>query len=520
MQFYRLLVRFFRLVNQLYFTEVHTVGRQHVPDEGPLIIAANHPSSILDSILLGTQIPRRIHYLAGSKLFRWPILARLFRHLGAIPVYRRSEASDHAGRNLEAFEMAHRLLEQAGCVGIFPEGRNSPATQVRELRTGTARIALGAEARNGYRLEMRIVPVGITFENREFLMSAVLLSIGEPIRPADYADLHRTDPERAVRQLTNDLQHALRTQAVHIEDLRLGPLVNDLTAIMGHDLAGERGLSPGEIETRPTRGSFLKRPLLTVLGWYRRGSTTGSRVIESRAGSRRRATRVLHRALAQEPESIDALRTRIDRYKDHLDQARLHRRLRESVDEPVRGRLLRVRMTGYALAMAPVAGFGLIHNAVPFLLTWWASRGFSDEGTRLFAAFGFGVVFFLTTYAGFGWWAWNGMHLDAAWALVYAASLPPTGIVALSYRRSLLLYRDAILLRTWFWNHRELAHLLYRERRAIIDDFLAIADRCDPQANAPLETSRHDPQVGNRITARSGSEADSSPPGARRDSKM
>ncbi|MDZ7829689.1 MAG: hypothetical protein U5K33_09465 [Halofilum sp. (in: g-proteobacteria)] len=175
---------------------------------------------------------------------------------------------------------------------------------------------------------------------------------------------------------------------------------------------------------------------------------------------------------------MDELRNHVDRYKDHLDQARLRRSLRESVGEPVRGRLLRLRMTIYALAMAPVAGYGLVHNALPFLCTWWASRGFSDEGTRLFAAFGFGVVFFLATYAGFGWWAWNGVHMDAAWAVVYAASLPPTGIVALSYRRNVLVYRDAILVRTWFWTHREMAHLLHRDRQAIVDEFHAIARRC------------------------------------------
>jgi len=477
MTFYRLLVRFFRMVNQLYFTEVHTVGRGRIPERGPVIIAANHPSSILDSILLGTQVPRRIRYIAGSRLFRWPILARLFRHLGAIPVYRRGETHDHAVRNVDVFEQVFRLLETGGCIGIFPEGRNSPAAQVRDLRTGTARIALGAEARNDYSLETRIVPVGITFEDREFLTSAVLLSIGEPIRPADYDDMHRADPERAVRQLTDDLQRALRTEAAHIEHHQLGPLVNDLSATLANGLDGQRGVRSAERDAPAERISWFKRPLVSVLGWYRRGSPAKSRAVETRAHNRRHISAVLNRAIDESPDLVDDLRNHVDRYRDHLDQARLRRTLRESIGEPVRGRLLRLRMTVYAVTMAPIAAYGLVHNALPFLSTWWVSRGFSDEGTRLFAAFGFGVLFFLSTYVGFGYWAWQGAHLDTAWSVLYAASLPPTGIVALSYRRTVLVYRDAILVRTWFWTHRELAHLLHQDRKAIIEEFHLLAHR-------------------------------------------
>lgn len=475
MGLYRLLVRFFRLVSRLYFAEVHVTGRGRVPGEGPVIIAANHPSSILDSILLGTQLPRRIRYLAGSKLFRWPVLSTIFRHLGAIPVYRRGDIPDHAARNVEVFEQVYRVLERGGCVGIFPEGRNSPGGRVRELRTGTARIALGVEARHGYVLGSRIVPVGITFEDREFLMSAVLLSIGEPIDVSTYAELHRSDPEHAVRRLTDDLQRALRTEALHIEDRQLEPLVDDLTAILSHRLAHDHGLSDPVTDGPPRRPQGLKRLLLAIPGLYRRGSPAKGRAIETHAHNRRHVATVLDHALHHDPGTLADLRNRVDRYKDHLDQQRLWRDLRDTIEEPLTGRMLRLRMSMYAIAVAPVAGFGLVHNVAPFLLTWWASRGFTDEGTRLFAAFGFGIVFFLSTHAGFGWWAWDSGHLGAGWALIYAASLPPTGVLALQYRRNLLLYRDAILIRTWFWSHREFVHRLHRDRQRILDEFHVLA---------------------------------------------
>lgn len=135
MKLYNGLIRCFRLVNRLYFVDVHAAGRERMPTHGPLIVAANHPGSILDSILLATHIPRPIHYLARSGLFRWPVAAALFRQLGAIPVWRPRESADHATRNAGMFTRVHDLLDAGGCVGVFPEGQNSPAGQVGPLPT-------------------------------------------------------------------------------------------------------------------------------------------------------------------------------------------------------------------------------------------------------------------------------------------------------------------------------------------------------------------------------------------------
>ncbi|MDZ7748673.1 MAG: 1-acyl-sn-glycerol-3-phosphate acyltransferase [Halofilum sp. (in: g-proteobacteria)] len=174
-----------------------------------------------------------MRYLARSGLFRWPLLATLFRQVGAIPVYRRDEGAEHTRRNAETFEKVYELFEAGGCVGIFPEGRSSPAGRVGRLRSGAARMALGVEARNGYALGLQIVPVGITFESRELLMSAVLLRFGTPIAVADYADLHRRAPDAAIRQLTADLQRALQRQTLHIEDRQTGEMAADLAAVLG-----------------------------------------------------------------------------------------------------------------------------------------------------------------------------------------------------------------------------------------------------------------------------------------------
>lgn len=475
MKLYSALVRFFRAASHLYFAEVHAAGRHRVPRRGPLMLAANHPGSILDSILLSTQVPRPVHYLARSGLFRWSLLATLFRRLGAVPVYRRDETDDHARRNVDAFGKVFELFEAGGCVGIFPEGRNSPTDRVGPLRSGTARLALGAEARNGYRLGLRIVPVGITFERRELLMSAVLLRFGTPIAAADYAALHRDDPGAAVRRLTDDLQQALRRQTLHIEDRQIGDMAADIAAVLGQVESAHPAAEADDADApRPSRA---RRWLWRLLAWYRRRSPAARTSLDRRLYSRQRINEVLTRAHEHDPDAVAALRQQVDRHKDHLGQTELRQALQASLDYPVRERLPRLRMTLYAIGVAPIAAFGLVHNVVPYLLTQWISRRFDDEAVRAFAGFLLGVAAFTATYALLGAWLWKAGGLSLAATLAYLAALPPTGLVALGYRRNILVYRDRILVRTFLWNHGELAELLREERAAIAERFDALAQR-------------------------------------------
>lgn len=470
MKLYQVLIRFFRVVNRLYFADIQAFGRRRVPQHGPVLLAANHPGSILDAILLSTQVRRPIRYLARSGLFRWPVLATLFRQLGAIPVYRRQETGEHRQRNVEMFERVFQEFERGGCVGIFPEGRNSPLQQVGELRTGAARMALGAEARNDYRLGVAIVPVGILFVSREFLSTAVVLRCGRPIAAADYSDLHRRDPEAAVRNLTRDLQAALRRQAAHIEDLQLGQLATEIAALRAQQVG-----RPAETGRRP---SAPRRWVRALVGGYRRGgSRSEGQALLYRVQGRQRIAATLARAARAEPDAVGALRRQVQRYRDHLDQTRMRHALTHTHAQPLRGRWPRLRITVYALAMAPIAAFGLVHNAIPYFVAWALTRRFRDDAVRLFAGFALGVVAFGVTYTGIGLWLYREAGLSAAWTAAYLALLPPSGLAALSYRRSLLVYRDRILVRALLSDHRGLAHRLRRERGAILDAFHALAAR-------------------------------------------
>jgi 1-acyl-sn-glycerol-3-phosphate acyltransferase len=479
MTLYQLFIRLLRVFSYLYFVEIRSLNPEHIPASGPVILAANHPTSILDAILLAMQTRRQIHFLAKSGLFRNRLLGALLRRLGAIPVYQAHDVEGHEAKNIEVFEAVYQLFERGGCLGLFPEGRNSPAGKVTELRTGGARMALGAEARNQFRLGLTIVPAGINLELRELFMSAVLLRFGPPIRVADYSERYAQDPAAAVRQLTSDLQESLRHQAIHVEDDQIKKLADDLSEALDYQLAPLAADTREKTENGGKTPSLPKRWLWRLLDWYRPDTGSSADPFVTRMQDRKNLTAILARAMADDPDAIYALRRQVDRYQDHLVQTRRSQALKRSIDTPVHQRLIRLRMTLYALLMAPVALFGLAHNLIPYLLTRYLPRLTRDEAIRAFAYFGVGFLAFAAAYGSLGFWLWHAAGMSWKWVLAYLALLPPTGFATLRYRRNIILYRDKILLRAFFWNNEELVQLLHRERRSMIDHFRELAVKHD-----------------------------------------
>jgi 1-acyl-sn-glycerol-3-phosphate acyltransferase len=109
-------------------------GKENVPRRGPLILASNHLNNADSPILTGT-FPREIAWLTKAEWFRTPVIGRMFRMAGMIPV-RRFEA------DLGALRKAQEVLKQGRVLGMFPEGTRSRVGYLQPAEPGTALIAL------------------------------------------------------------------------------------------------------------------------------------------------------------------------------------------------------------------------------------------------------------------------------------------------------------------------------------------------------------------------------------------
>ena len=149
------------LVLRVFFRRVEVSGAERVPSRGPVIFVLNHPNGLVDPAVVLCLAPRRTAFLAKATLFRMPVIGWLARTFGAIPVHRPQDPGTDPARNRETFEAARAVLAGGGAIAIFPEGASHSDPRLRRLKTGAARIALGAVARLDPRTPLRIVPAGL-----------------------------------------------------------------------------------------------------------------------------------------------------------------------------------------------------------------------------------------------------------------------------------------------------------------------------------------------------------------------
>lgn len=116
------------------FYRTRAIGTEHVPTEGPVLLAPNHFSQ-MDHFFTGIYIRRRIRFMAKSQLFGPPVLTPIFSHGGVFPV-RRGYGDD------EAFETVRAIFDRDGTVLVYAEGGRSRSGGLGEPRPGIGRIAL------------------------------------------------------------------------------------------------------------------------------------------------------------------------------------------------------------------------------------------------------------------------------------------------------------------------------------------------------------------------------------------
>src|SRR5213593_5293172 len=133
-----------RLALRVYFRRIEVTGLENVPGKSPLIFVLNHPNALVDPVFLLCLAPRRVSFVAKAPLFRMPVIGYLVRALDSLPAYRRQDAGQDVSRNLETFVAARRLLARGGTIGICPEGVSHNEPRLKPLKTGAARMALGA----------------------------------------------------------------------------------------------------------------------------------------------------------------------------------------------------------------------------------------------------------------------------------------------------------------------------------------------------------------------------------------
>ncbi|MET8231910.1 lysophospholipid acyltransferase family protein [Micromonospora sp. NPDC005298] len=164
--------------------KINIEGAHHVPRTGGAVLASNHVS-YLDFIFAGlgaNPSGRLVRFMAKQSVFADRIGGPLMRGMKHIPVDRDAGAA--------SFRAAVAALKNGEVVGVFPEGTISRSFTVKELKSGTVRMARSAK--------VPVLPVAVWGTQRLWTKgrprtltrrhTPITILVGEPIQPADFPD--------------------------------------------------------------------------------------------------------------------------------------------------------------------------------------------------------------------------------------------------------------------------------------------------------------------------------------------
>jgi glycerol-3-phosphate O-acyltransferase/dihydroxyacetone phosphate acyltransferase len=435
----RIIVAILRFAMRVYFRRVEVVGLEHVPLETPVIFVLNHPNALVDPAFLLSLAPRRVSFLAKSPLFRMPVLGFFVRAMECIPVYRKQDEGEDVSKNREMFAAARKLLARGGTIGICPEGVSHDEPRLRPIKTGTARIALGAVS-TGEVADLKIVPAGLYYTSKTKFRSAVLLYFGNPIevQPVEL-EADGNPPRTAVRDLSDRVENALRAVMLDAEHEEALQTISRAERIFSSETSDEEDESLAEELQLQQR--FVK----------------AYRVLQERA-----------------PERLRRLEVRMSRFEEELTLAGVDP---DDLSPPkstghVFAHLLS-RVLVFLVLIGPATLGFLVHYPAYRLGSYLATRISRDDDdvvstVKIMSAM---LLFPLTWIAA----AAVGYKLEG-WLLALAAvSLTPAaGYLAILFFEGLDEFMGGLRALTFFLVRRRFFVRLLAERKAIRSEILAL----------------------------------------------
>jgi hypothetical protein len=363
-------------------------------------------------------------------------VAALFRAVGVLPLRRASDEAAKGrvvdpGRNARSFDAVADALARSAAVLIFPEGKSHDEPALAPARTGAARMILHARDAQGVR-HIRVVPIGLVFEQKERPRSRVVAIVGDSID----ADALIDGSSDSVGALTTAIDSALRSLTLNYastddaeRDARISRALHALLRFEAPDIGDE--------------GGFRARTEIARLLPALRAALLGADGNDK------------PRAVAFEADLLDFDR-RLRDLRIALDDFSISR-------GATSGTVFVLRELAMLLAAGPVAAWGWINHVLPFRAALLAGKrarqSAADPAMRSIVA---GASFVLMMYMLQG--AAVTLVFGPWWGLAYVVSLPIAADVNLRM--------DDRLRRA---GRRARTYLRFRKLPAVQDEILARA---------------------------------------------
>jgi len=208
---YKLLLFPSRIALHFYCRKIIINNKAMLKNGGPLLIAANHPNSFLDAIIVGSLFKSPVYSLARGDAFAGKFVTKILSSFNMLPVYRVSEGVENLEHNYTTFQLCQKLFEENKIVLIFSEGRCINEWHLRPLKKGTARLAFSAWGKN---IPLKVLPLGINYSSFRFFGKNVFLNFGSII---SYKDFNEDSVGRSINRFNEKLNEQLSELVFEID---------------------------------------------------------------------------------------------------------------------------------------------------------------------------------------------------------------------------------------------------------------------------------------------------------------
>ncbi|MFD2512786.1 lysophospholipid acyltransferase family protein [Pontibacter locisalis] len=419
----------------VFFRKFEVSNRHLIPDQGPLLVVSNHPNTFMDPIVTASLLRQPVFFIAKSTVFGSSFQNWMLRQMHLIPIHRKEDKPDQVVSNEEAFAASFQALEQGRTLLIFPEGNSFNQRRLRKIKTGTARIALGAEAAQPQPIGVKILPVGLNYSDATRFRSDILVNIGEPIAVADYLNAYKQDNQEAVIALTEEIRSRMERLIIHTLTDEEDTLARQVETLYKGKLAAVAPASASAHE----HDFILTKAIVKSITHF---SQTA-------------------------PDRVATLKRAISDYMLQLERLRLQ----DAVLGKSRDTIVRKSVLGllYLVLGMPVYLYGLIHNYIPYIIPSKVARAVTKE-EEWYAPIMLtvGIFSFPLFYALEGWLVWKLFTPDFLLFMLYLLSLPVSGFFTLRYWIKALHTQEHWLLLKLFFKRQDVVEQLQQKRELII----------------------------------------------------
>jgi 1-acyl-sn-glycerol-3-phosphate acyltransferase len=426
-----------KITSKFYFKTLQVKGLENIPKTGAVFFVANHPAAFLDPMVLATIIERQISFLGKGVLFDNKILQWLLPKFNVIPIYRSHETKGQAGKNKDVFIQCYKHFAKAGALLAFPEGISLTERKIKKIQTGTARICLGAEAEYNYGLDIKIIPIGLNFSNPHKFHSDLFVNIDKPINVSDFYELYKQDTFKGAHALTDEIRVRLENQVIAIQDAEVDKLVSNIEMIFKAQILKDLGHSPKIME----HDFNVTRSINDSVNYF----------------------------LEREPQRVETIKNKIDKYLNDLELISLNDDLIKNVEKNT-PMLDTFKSLFYLIIGFPFFVYGTLNNFFPFRIPGWAapriSKSIEFRGPISFAMGTFTFIIFYSLQI----WLVNKYINEWPIVLAYIIMLPLSGLFAFYYFKRFTTIRGNWKILSLFYKKTNLMTSLITTRQLIIED--------------------------------------------------